>query len=169
MDDIIAKIRFIVRAEALLLRLHIRRAAQQAVLIAVGIVAVLLAVGMLNLSAYLFLAAEFGPPVAALLQAIANGVLALVVFVIAARLGLGREAETAKEVRELGMEQLSADARRLERELVQIRTDVAHMRSALSALRHGDVMGLSILGPILKSVSGALRSDKETSETREPD
>lgn len=163
MDDILVKIRLLVRAELILLRLELRRAARQTALVATAIVAILLAVAMFNLAAYFFLSERLGPAMAGLVLGVANGLLAGTLIFVAGRLGRGVEAEMAEEIRELAMDQLSAEAQRITDDLATVKRDVSSMRRALSSVGRGDILGLAAIGPLVQMLTSALKSHKESS------
>lgn len=163
MDDLLLKIRLLIRAEMVLLRLNLRRAVRQTLLVATAVVAILLAVAMLNVSAYFFLAERLGPPVAALLLGIANGLLACVLLLVASRLSHGTEAQMAEEIRELALDELSAEAQRIRDDLATVKSDVSRMRNALTSLSRGEILSLTALGPMVQMLTRALKSAKESS------
>jgi hypothetical protein len=163
MKSFLLKARLLTRAELLLLRLHIRRAARQATFIAMGVVAILLAVAMANVAAYFYLTDGLGRITAGLALAAMNGLAAAAMFVVAGRLGLGLEAKMAGEIRDLAVAQLSAETQRIKDDVYTVRAGVAQMRSALSSLRRGEFLSLTVLAPMVKMLSRALQTKRPSS------
>jgi len=160
MESFLLKARLLTRAELVLLRLHIRRAARQATFIAMGVVAILLAVAMANVAAYFYLTDGLGRITAGLALAGMNGLTAAAMFVVAGRLGLGPEAKMAGEIRDLAVAQLSAETQRIKDDVDTVREDVAQMRSAISSLRRGEFLSLTVLAPMVKMLSRALQTKR---------
>jgi phosphoglycerate-specific signal transduction histidine kinase len=163
MESFLMKARLLTRAELVLFRLHIRRAARQATFIAMGVVAILLAVGMANVASYFYLSDQLGRITAGFVLTVMNGLLAAVMFLVASRLGLGPEAKMAGEIRDLAVAQLSAETQRIKDDVDTVRSDVAEMRSAISSLRRGEFLSLAVLAPIVKMVSRALQTKQPSS------
>jgi hypothetical protein len=163
MESFLLKARLLTRAELVLLRLHIRRAARQATFIAMGVVAILLAVAMANVAAYFYLTDGLGRITAGLALAGMNGLAAAAMFVVAGRLGLGPEAKMAGEIRDLAVAQLSAETQRIKDDVDSVRADVAQMRSAISSLRRGEFLSLTVLAPLVKTLSRALQTKRPSS------
>ena len=158
MESFLLKVRLLTRAELVLVRLHIRRAARQASLIAVGIVAILLAIAMINVAGYFYFADQLGRVAAALVLAGLNGLLAIVLFLVSNRLGLGPEEQMAGEIRDLAVAQISADAQRVKDDVDKMKSDVEQIRTVLSSLKGGDLMSLAALGPLAKLLTRAVRN-----------
>lgn len=158
MESFLLKVRLLTRAELVVGRLHIRRAARQACLIAVGVVAILLAIAMTNVAAYFYLADHLGRGAAALVLAGVNALLAVILFLVSNRLGLGPEEQMANEIRDLAVAQISADAQRVIDDVDRIRSDVEQIRTVISSLKGGDLFSLAALGPLVKLLTGASRT-----------
>ena len=163
MDDLVLKLRILLRAESAIRQNQIRLAFRQAQLIAVGLLLALLALGMLNVSIYLALETRLGGSTAALVLAAGNGVLALILVLMAARSKPGPEVEMAEEIRDLAFTELSADADELKQELQQVRAEVTQISTGFRRLLSGDLspLGLPNLAPLVGVLASSLKSRKK--------
>jgi hypothetical protein len=142
MEKIIAKVRLLAKAEVILFRLHLRRATRQVSLVLFAALFGLLAVAMLNVALYLFLAPRVDPALAALAVAGVDMLLALVSVSAAGRLKLGPEAEAAALLRDEALNELAADADRLRAQLDDLIQDIKHIRSAVTGNAQPGGIGL---------------------------
>ncbi|MFC1835819.1 hypothetical protein ACFL2Q_14035, partial [Thermodesulfobacteriota bacterium] len=163
MEEILTSVRVLIRTEMILFKIHLKRAANQAVLIAIGIVSILIAVAMLNVAAYVFLSEHMNPAVGGLLLALMNGLLAVALFTLAGRMGQGSEAEMTEEIRDLAYEQLEAKAESVGNDLAGIKSDVERIRDAFHTLGKGAGLGLSEIGPLLHMVTRLLKRNTGSS------
>jgi type VI protein secretion system component VasK len=163
MDDLVLKFRILLRAEAAIRNSQIRLAVRQARLTAVGLVLALLALGMLNVAIYLALETRLGGSTAALLLAVVNGILALILILAAGRMQTGPEVDMAEEIRDLAVTEIAADADELKQELQQIRAEVTQISSGFRRLLGGDLslLGLPNLSPLIGVLASSLKSRKK--------
>jgi len=160
MDETLLKIRVLTRAEMTLAKANARRIAARSRLYAIAVGMILLTVIMINIAAYEYLSTLKGDAVAALLVALANGVLAVVVIFVASRIKPGPEEEMVKEIRELALSELSADADGIKQNFAQISSDLERIRSGFSSVSGvlGSAnSGLGSLGPILGMLTSMLK------------
>jgi hypothetical protein len=137
MDDFLVKMRLLLKAEMILLRLQLRRTVQQAAFYIAAALLAVLAVGMLNIALYLYLAPRLDNANAALVVAIVDIALAVVAVVVAGRLHLGPEVEAARALREAAMAHLVAEAERVKTQIAEIQDDIKRIRTTVT-----DFMGL---------------------------
>ena len=160
MDETLLKLRVLTRAEMTLAKANARRMAARSRLYAIALGMVLLTVVMINIAAYEYLSTLKGEAIAALLVALANGVLAVLVIFAASRIQAGPEEEMAKEIRELALSELSADAEGVKQSFAQISADVERIRSgfsSVSGLFGSGHSGLGSLGPLLGMLTSMLK------------
>ena len=160
MDETLLKLRVLTRAEMTLAKANARRMAARSRLYAIALGMVLLTVVMINIAAYEYLSTLKGEAIAALLVALANGVLAVLVIFAASRIQAGPEEEMVKEIRELALSELSADAEGVKQGFAQISADVERIRSgfsSVSGLFGSGHSGLGSLGPLLGMLTSMLR------------
>ena len=160
MDETLLKLRVLTRAEMTLAKANARRMAARSMLYAIALGMVLLTVVMINIAAYEYLSTLKGEAIAALLVALANGVLAVLVIFAASRIQAGPEEEMVKEIRELALSELSADAEGVKQSFAQISADVERIRSGFSSVSGvfgSGHSGLGSLGPLLGMLTSMLK------------
>ncbi len=160
MDETLLKLRVLTRAEMTLAKANARRMAARTRLYAIALGMVLLTVVMINVAAYEYLSTLKGEAIAALLVALANGVLAVLVLFAASRIQAGPEEEMVKEIRELALSELSADAEGVKQRFAQISADVERIRSGFSSVSGifgSGQSGLGSLGPLLGMLTSMLK------------
>ena len=160
MDETLLKLRVLTRAEMTLAKANARRMAARSRLYAVALGMVLLTVIMVNIAAYEYLSALKGEPVAALIIASVNAVLAMLVMFAASRIKPGPEEEMVKEIRELALTELSADADVIKQKFAQVSSDVERIRSGFSTVSGalGSAQaGLGSLSPVLGLLTSMLK------------
>ena len=163
MDETLLKLRVLTRAEVTLAKANARRIAARTRLFVIALGMILLTIIMVNIAAYKYLAFLKGEPMAALLVAIANAVLAMLVLFAASRIKPGPEEAMVKEIRELVMAELSTDADGIKENFTQIRSDVERIRSGLTSV--SGIFGsahssLGSLGPVLGLLTSMLKKHK---------
>ena len=164
MDETLLKIRVLTRAELTLAKANARRMAARSRLYAIAVGMILLTVVMINIAAYEYLSTLEGEANAALLVALANAVLASVIIFIASRIKPGPEEEMVKEIRELALTELSADADGIKQSFAQISSDIERIRSGFSSVSGvlGSAQsGMGSLGPLLGMLTGMLKNNRK--------
>lgn len=138
MTDPILKIKIVARAEKALLLIQAKRVAKRMVLVAGALVFALLGLGMLNFAGYQALATTQGPAVAALLIALFDGALALVIVAVARSAGASNEQEKmVEEIRDMAYNELNVDIEEFKSELGQVSAEIGSIRAGLSAWSSG--------------------------------
>lgn len=160
MDELVVKLRLLAKAELILLRLHLRRTVKQAAFYIVAALLAVLAVGMLNVALYLYLAPILESARAALVVALADIALAAVVILAAGRLHLGPEADAANALRELTMTELVADIERVKTQIADLSDDVKKIRSAVTGFMSLGSVGLPSVLQWLPVILGLFRRKK---------
>jgi hypothetical protein len=164
MDETLLKLRVLTRAELTLAKANARRMAARSRLYAIAVGMILLTVVMINIAAYEYLSTLEGEANAALLVALANAVLASVIIFIASRIKPGPEEEMVKEIRELALTELSADADGIKQSFAQISSDIERIRSGFSSVSGvlGSAQsGMGSLGPLLGMLTGMLKNNRK--------
>ncbi len=164
MDETLLKIRVLTRAEMTLAKANARRIAARSRLYVIALGMILLTVVMVNMAAYEYLSTLKGDVVAALLVALANAILAVIVIFVASRIKPGPEEEMVKEIRELALTELSADADSIKQAFSQISSDIERIRSGFSSV--SGVLGsahssMGSLGPLLSMLTGMLKNNRK--------
>jgi hypothetical protein len=118
MNDSVKKIQILARAQTAILRAQLRRSVQSLVLVAVGLVFALLAIGVLNFAAYAALELRLGPGRAGLIVGGVDLLLAGALFVKGlAQSPPTQEEALAREITEMATEGLGADLEETRNEL----------------------------------------------------
>ena len=102
-------LRILLRTERLIARRHLDVALRRGALYALAGLVALIALVMLNVAAFHALAARMTPQLAALLVAVGNLVLALILVAVAARMKPGAELEPVTELRDLALAEIETD------------------------------------------------------------
>ena len=163
MDETLLKIRVLTRAEMTLAKANARRIAARSRLYAIALGMVLLTVIMVNIAAYEYLSGLKGEPAAALIVALANAALAVIVIIVASRIKPGPEEEMVREIRELALTELSADAEGVRQKFAQISGDVERIRagfSSVSGALGSAQAGLGSLSPLLGMLTSMLKKKR---------
>jgi hypothetical protein len=113
MQETMVKVRALFKAQSALTRIELRAREQQAAGIAVALVFGLLALSMLNVAAFLALASVVGTAWSALILGVADLLFAGLVAKEALGVSTGSTGEMAKELRDLCVDSLAADAEEL--------------------------------------------------------
>jgi hypothetical protein len=110
MNDSLKKVQILARAQAAILRAQLRRSVQSLVLVAVGLVFALLAVGVLNFAAYAAVELRLGPGRAGLIVGCVDLLLAGALFAKGlAASPQSEEEKLAREITEMATEGLGAE------------------------------------------------------------
>jgi hypothetical protein len=160
MDETLLKLRVLTRAEMTLAKANARRIGVRSRLYAIALGMVLLTVVMLNIAAFEYLSTQMSDAMAAVTMAIVNAILAMLLIFVATRIQPGPEEEMVKEIRDLALTELSADADGIRRRFTQISSDVERIRSGFSSV--SGIFGssgssLGSLGPLLGMLTSMLK------------
>jgi len=110
MNDSLQKVQIVARAQAAILRAQIRRSVASLVLVAIGLVFALLAIGVLNFAAYAGVEMRLGPGPAGLIVGSVDLLLAAALFAKGLAVSPPSEEEKlAREITEMATEHLSAE------------------------------------------------------------
>jgi len=133
MSDSAFKLQLLVRAEIALAKIYARRSMLRAVFVAIALVFVLMALGMLNFAAYLGLLDKYTPGIAALLVASADVACAVVVYVIGRKAGpADTEENMAQEIRDMAYTEVSKDVEDVKLKIEQLMDEVKSIRAGVS-------------------------------------
>ncbi len=168
MDELMLKLRILASAEMNLVRVKSRRLLNRAVFFAIAAGLFLFAVLLLNVGAYQWLSERHSPSDAAFLVAGANAALGLILGIIGWRVRAGPEEQMAREVREMALDELTADVDELHAEVSKVGDDVKRIRSGFSVLTRGGQIGASLasFAPLIKTVVDAVSEHRKKKERR---
>ena len=122
MSPTMPKIHTLVRAQTALARIELRCKATQLSYGMLALVLGLLALGMLNVAAFLALNQLLEPAWSALILSGADALLAALLVYFAGRVRPGPEADLARELRDIMLVDLSAEAQSVREEIEQVRS-----------------------------------------------
>ena len=133
MSDSAFKLQLLVRAELALTKIYARRSLLRAAFMAVALVFILMALGMLNYAAYLSLLDRYTPGLAALLVASADVACAFVIVIIGRKAGPSESEENmAQEIRDMAYEEVSKDVEEVKLKIEQLTDEVKNIRTGVS-------------------------------------
>ena len=133
MSDSAFKLQLLVRAELALTKIYARRSVLRAAFMAVALVFILMALGMLNYAVYLSLLDKYTPGIAALLVASADVACAVVIAIIGRKAGPSESEENmAKEIRDMAYDEVSKDVEDVKLRIEQLTDEVKNIRAGVS-------------------------------------
>ena len=144
------KINLLVRSEKAMLKLEMRKRGRQVVLASIGVIAVLATLVMLNVSAYLYFVESYSPLHAAMILSVVDLILAILFFVVAAKQGLGGEAEAVNEIREYARNELSTEMETFQKETAEIRESFSKVSSGISSVFNRDFSAVKAVMPLVE-------------------
>ena len=144
------KLQLLLRSEKALLKLEMRKKGRQVVLASIGVIAVLATLVMLNISAYLYLNESHSSLYSALVLTGVDLVIALVLFIMAARQELGSEAEAINEIRDYALKELSGEFDEIKQEASEIRESFSKVSSGISAVFNRDFGAVKAIIPLVE-------------------
>jgi hypothetical protein len=158
MEETLLKLRILASAEMKLARVRFRRLAGRAVFFGLAAGLFLLAVVMVNIGAYQILSERYSSGDAAFMVAAGNAVLAALLALVGWRIKAGPEEQMAREIREMALEELTADVDELQEEVSRVGKDVKRIRTGFSILTKGGTIGAGLvsLSPVIKTVVDAI-------------
>lgn len=147
MSDRPFKLQLLVRAELALAKIHARRSLVRVTVIAVALVFVLMGLGMLNFAAYLSLLDKYSPGVAAMLVAMGDVLLALIIYIIGQNAGSSEsEEKLAQEIRDMAYTEVSKDVEEIRAKVDQLTGDVKRISTGVSTVMGTIKFFIAMLG-----------------------
>jgi hypothetical protein len=129
------KLQILTRAEMTLAQIRAQRALRRAAFFAVAMVFGLLGLGMLDYAVFFTINKTQGPAVGALVVALLNIAVAVVVLIVSDKSTMGTgEEKLAMEIRDIAHQELSRDIEQVRTEIEKITDDLRTIRSSISAV-----------------------------------
>lgn len=147
-----AKLELLIKSEKALFKLEMRRKGRQTVLIAVALLAILIALAMLNVTVYLYLETRYTPLASAAILSGANLIVAVLFFMIASRQDAGAEAESIQEIRNFAWGQVSSDLDGVKQQVVEFTDGVKRVKNSVDSVVNKDFFGLKGIMPIIQAL-----------------
>ncbi len=162
MRDTLLKLRILASAELNLARIASRRLASRATLLAIAVGLLLLAVVMVNVGAYHLLSQTQSESTAAFLVAAGDGLVAVLIVIVALRLQPGPEEQMARQIREMAFDELAADVEDLRDQACKVGSDVKRIRTGFSFLaKSGSISaGLASVAPVISMIADSIKEHR---------
>ncbi len=159
MDRIIRNLRVLWRAESIVAEVRMRQMVARVGLRTAAVALGLFGVMMGNLAVFFALQQVWGPIWAAATIGGLNIAVALLLFLVAAKMHAGRDLDVALEVRDLALRELETDAQALQAQITGIGDEIRGMKQTLGdVIRHPlDAALPQLLVPLAGAVIKALR------------
>lgn len=132
-DDLQDKLALLLKSERTLMRLELRKKVRQAVLLILACIAIFSAFIALNVTLYLYLSTLIEPIYSALSIASIDILIALLLLLIAANLGLGEDEKSAYEIRDFARNQVQKEVHSLRSNLLSFK----HLIQLISVFKKG--------------------------------
>lgn len=160
MQDTVAKLKALIKAQSAITRIEIRSKENQAIYGSLALVFGLIGLGMLNVGAFLGLSSVVGGAWSAVILGLLDVALAAVLGKVALHGEPGPEAETARELRDYVMESLESDAARLQATFKGFQDDFTRARMTVSAITAGASGALPGMSSVIGLLTSALKKKK---------
>jgi choline-glycine betaine transporter len=151
-EDFNAKIKLLIKSEKALLSLEMKKKSRQTVWVAFGLVAVLVTLVMVNITAYLYLAATRTPLEAAAILTGLNIAVAVLFFILASRQSVGAEAASIEDIRDFAWEQVSSDLDEVKQQANDFKNSVVKVKKTVDGFTTGDAFGIKKVLPIITTL-----------------
>jgi hypothetical protein len=151
-EDFNAKIKLLIKSEKALLSLEMKKKSRQTVWVALGLVAVLVTLVMVNITAYLYLAATRTPLEAAAILTGLNIAVAVLFFILASRQSVGAEAASIEDIRDFAWEQVSSDLDEVKQQANDFKNSVVKVKKTVDGFTTGDAFGIKKVLPIITTL-----------------
>lgn len=150
------------RSERVMAEARLKLISRKLVLAVIAGIACLIAVSMLNLAAYLALITVVSKPLAALIVAVINLVIAGLLVAIAQGLQPGPEEEMLREVRDIALGDLGSEVDDVQAQLLRLREDVEGVRASVTQFvqRPLDALSPTMIMPALSAIAKFAKSKK---------
>lgn len=152
------------RTEKALAKAKLRLSTRKIILTVGVAVTVLISIAMLNVAGYFSLEDNVGKALAALIIAAANLLVTCVLLVIKNNLHAAPEEQMVREVRDLAISEIEAEAAIVQKQLLQIQEDVRSMRNTLVGFtRHPfNALTSGAMVPAVSILTKAIRAKKSS-------
>jgi choline-glycine betaine transporter len=151
-EDFNAKIKLLIKSEKALLSLEMKKKSRQTVWVALGLVAVLVTLVMVNITAYLYLATTRTPLEAAAILTGVNIAVAVLFFILASRQSVGAEATSIEDIRDFAWEQVSSDLDEVKQQANDFKNSVVKVKKTVDGFTTGDAFGIKKVLPIITTL-----------------
>lgn len=163
-EDFNAKLNLLIKSEKALFRLEMRKRGRQTLFIAVALLAVMVALSLLNVAIYLYLVTRFSPMISAGILSGFNLMVAVIFFIVAFRQDTGPESESLEEIRDFAWEQVSRDFDGVKQQIGDFTDGIRRVSGSIHSVMHRDYSALAAMLPFVQSLLVARKKKyRETS------
>ena len=161
MQNATRNLKIIWRTQALISERRLADLARKGTIYAAAGVLALFGIAMLDVAAYLWLSTKMEPALAAMIVAVGNFLLAALMLLFANTSSRSEEIAMAREVQDIALKDMEAEAERVQKEFRAIRNDFRQTREQVkSAVR--DPASLITPQLLLPVISAALKAFKKS-------
>lgn len=162
MNRITRNLQLLWRSERVLAEAKLKLSSRKLILVVAAGIAFLFALCMLNVAGYLALASEVTKPLAALIVALVNLLLAGLLLAVAHGLRPAPEEEMVQEVRDIALGELGAEMDAVQAKLLKLSDDVDGVRASINKFvqRPLDALSPAVIVPALAALTKLARSRK---------
>ncbi len=164
-EDFNAKLNLLIKSEKALFRLEMRKKGRQSLFVAIALLAVLVALALLNVTIYLYLETRFSPMASAGILSGLNLAIALIFFIVAARQNTGPEAESLEEIREFAWKQVSQDLDGVKQQVGEFSDGIKRVSGSINSVMHRDYSALAAMLPFVQSLLVARKKKREKEQS----
>ena len=163
LDDLLHDFRQLQKADSIIARFWLRVIAQRFALHLFAALIAAFGLGMANVAGFYALQPPLGHILAAVIVAVVDFALALIVLAIAGAVKPDSSIELAFEARKMTVERLQADARELKTTIDELGSQLRGVKEAVVGLAHNplDAATQGILIPAALSILRGLRASKK--------
>ena len=151
-DDFNAKIKLLIKSEKALLSLEMRKKSRETLWAALGLIATLIALIMVNITAYLYLSEHFTNAASAGILTLINITIAGIFFTIASKQERGAEAESIEDIRDFAWQQVSTDVDEVKENIKEFTQGIVKVKNNVESFTKGDAFGIKKVLPIITTL-----------------
>ena len=162
-DNIVRDLQVLGKADSLIGRIWLNVMARRFGLLALAGLVAVFGLGMANLAGFFGLQQYWGPVWAAVLVALADVIIALIIVLLARSIRPGPEIELALDVRKMAIEAIQADSHALKDSVDSYGRQIRRPKDTIAGFVHRplDTAAEHLLIPAVLSIIRGLRSKKE--------
>ena len=166
MENLVKNMRILWRSERLVAEMELKAHVRKTGLIAGAILVFLAALAMADLALFLWLRLLYGSVSAGVIMAGLNLALGIVLLLLAGAQKTGPETAMVREVRDMALEELEAEAKSVQQELSALRDDVRAVGQSVKGFAHDPIgtIAPSVLMPLLTGVLKGMRKTKKSAD-----
>jgi hypothetical protein len=163
MDNLLKHLRILWRTERLLAEIEFKDRLRKTGLVACAVLALLVALAMINMAIFIWLQAKYGGVTAALVLAGGNTAIALAIVAVAGRDKQRPEVDMVREVRNLALSEVEEEVQSMQDELASMRDDVRDVTRSVKGFASNPLgsIGPGIVMPLVTTLAKSLGASKD--------